>query len=1023
MGQDTLNDVLRHLRRLCEAEDTRDLHDSELLKRFLERHEETAFAILVGRHGPMVLGVCQRILHDSHAAEDAFQATFLVLVRRSAAIRKRGSVGSWLHGVAQRIALRARAQSAAQRDRIRRFDPIPRADTLDELSWQELRTVLDEEIGALAEKYRAPVVLCCLEGKSYDQAARELGWPKSSLANRLTQARGVLRERLVRRGIFLSAAALAAGLTERATGAALPALLTIHTVKAATLYSAGKITAGVSVSSQAITLAEEAMKGMFGFKAKIAAGFLTALILAGGAVLARHHAVGDGPRPEASKEKQAGDPGFPSKQLLGDADLKKPAADAKKPPNPSQVSFTYAGRVLNPDGKGLAGAKLYISGLTPGVIEYRQRAVSGADGAFRFTVRRDEFGDKGVVPPSRSPPERFVMIGATADECGAVALGASKAEERENLTLWLPAEEIVHGRFINLEGKPVAGVKVSASLWSGLADKNHKPLPYDIANQSDRYDWVRFLPYDEKRNVSVTDKEGSVTLRGLSRGWAYTLYISGPTVVNTQARLAARPQKSSMVPAAGVSMPNRPLPQLPLHGSTFTHVVLPCKPIQGVVRQLNSDKPLAGVNIGTQFTRDDDPESRTTTDQEGRYKLTGLPRGVHMLRVDPAANSPYLATEVSVNADQPGIEPVTFDIRLERRPAASGRVTDQATGKPVRAWVEYRPLAKNPNLKANPALATPRLWREYQPRTSTDKDGRFMLPALEGPGVLLIRSETDCSPARLAEADRMNGVADATDPELIDCRPLPARPGEWHAYRLIDVQKGRDIHVEIALASGITRPLILEFPDGKTHEATVLGLRPAAQDHGTAYYPDQPAAVTLDEGESRRLFVSSYDGRFAVLSLVSAKVTGPIRVKLKPTGAITGRVLDQDGKPIQGVSFQMFFDDGPGRPGVFIHGGSTVRLLTSTESKRKERTGGFRDKTMHAIFPYSTSEKTDDQGRFRLTGLLPDVPFDLKVQLVSEPDAKGQRFITAQLSIARPTVKPGETHDLGDLQAIQPPEK
>ncbi|HLN28755.1 MAG TPA: sigma-70 family RNA polymerase sigma factor [Gemmataceae bacterium] len=1023
MGQDTLNDVLRHLRRLCEAEDTRDLHDSELLKRFLERHEETAFAILVGRHGPMVLGVCQRILHDSHAAEDAFQATFLVLVRRSAAIRKRGSVGSWLHGVAQRIALRARAQSAAQRDRIRRFDPIPRADTLDELSWQELRTVLDEEIGALAEKYRAPVVLCCLEGKSYDQAARELGWPKSSLANRLTQARGVLRKRLVQRGIFLSAATLAAGLTERVTGAALPALLTIHTVKAATLYSAGKITAGVSVSSQAITLAEEVMKGMFGFKAKIAAGFLTALILAGGAVLARHHAVDDGPQPEASKEKQAGDPGFPSKQLLGDTDLKKPAADAKKPPNPSQVSFTYAGRVLNPDGKGLAGAKLYISGLTPGVIEYRQRAVSGADGAFRFTVRRDEFGDKGVVPPSRSPPERFVMIGATADECGAVALGASKAEERENLTLWLPAEEVVHGRFLTLEGKPVAGVKVSASLWSGQADKDHKPLPYDLPFQPGRHDLIRLVPSDEKRNVAVSDKDGSVTLHGLGRGWAYTLYISGPTVVNMQARLDARPQKSSMVGATGISPPNRPPPQLPLYGSTFTHAVLPSKPIQGVVREMNSDKPLAGVGVGTQFTRDDDPQAQTTTDQEGRYKLIGLPPGVHTLRVDPAANSPYLATEVRVNADQPGIEPVNFDIRLERRPAVSGRVTDQATGKPLKAWVEHRPLAKNLNLKTNAALATPRFGGQYQPMTSTDKDGRFMLPVLEGPGMLLIRSETDYPPARLAEADRMDGVADAADPELIDCRPLPAWPGEWHAYRFICVQKKRDIHVEIALAPGIRRPLLLEFPDGKAHGATVLGLRSAAQDSRTSYYPDERPTVILDAGETRRLFLSSHDGQFAVSSLVSTKEAGPIRVKLKPTGTITGRVLDQDGKPIQGASFQMFFDDGPGRPGVFVYMSSIHRLLTSAESKRKERTSGFRDLTMQAMFPYSIPGQTDDQGRFRITGLLPDVPFDLKVQLLGQPNTKGERFVTAQVSIARPTVKPGKTCDLGDLRAIQPPEK
>jgi RNA polymerase sigma factor (sigma-70 family) len=225
MAQNTLHDMLRHLRGLCETEAGRDLDDGELLRRFLARREETAFAILVQRHGPMVLGVCRRVLKDAHAAEDAFQAAFLVLVRRSASIRKRGSLSSWLYRVALRIALRARARETAQRIRERRCVEMPRGEVLDELTWQELRTILDEEIGSLPERYRAPVVLCYLEGKSYEQAARELGWPKSSLASRLAQARGVLCRRLARRGIALSAAALAAGLAERAAGAAVPALL------------------------------------------------------------------------------------------------------------------------------------------------------------------------------------------------------------------------------------------------------------------------------------------------------------------------------------------------------------------------------------------------------------------------------------------------------------------------------------------------------------------------------------------------------------------------------------------------------------------------------------------------------------------------------------------------------------------------------------------------------------------------------------------------------------------------------
>src|SRR5690242_1354702 len=136
MPAETPGDLLHHLPRLWAAEAVRDLTDGELLERFLARREETAFAILVQRHGPMVLGLCRRVLADSHFAEDAFQAVFLVLARRAASIRKRASLANWLHGVARRVALRARAQAAARRGRERRPQEIPQADVLDELTWR-----------------------------------------------------------------------------------------------------------------------------------------------------------------------------------------------------------------------------------------------------------------------------------------------------------------------------------------------------------------------------------------------------------------------------------------------------------------------------------------------------------------------------------------------------------------------------------------------------------------------------------------------------------------------------------------------------------------------------------------------------------------------------------------------------------------------------------------------------------------------------------------------------------------------
>src|SRR5262245_39349181 len=150
-----LDAVLRHLRKLAEAQAARELSDAELLDRFRSRREESAFSLLVQRHGPMVLGVCQRVLFNLHDAEDAFPASFLVLANQARLVRQRGSLGSWLHGVAQRVALKARTRSARRRAHENRATVMPHPEPLDELTWQELRTVLDEELSRLPEKYRA----------------------------------------------------------------------------------------------------------------------------------------------------------------------------------------------------------------------------------------------------------------------------------------------------------------------------------------------------------------------------------------------------------------------------------------------------------------------------------------------------------------------------------------------------------------------------------------------------------------------------------------------------------------------------------------------------------------------------------------------------------------------------------------------------------------------------------------------------------------------------------------------------
>jgi RNA polymerase sigma-70 factor (ECF subfamily) len=184
--------------------------DRELLERFVIARQESAFAVLVGRHGADVLRVCRRVLRNEHDAEDVLQATFLVLLRKAAFLPWQESIKHWLQTVALRLALQARTGDGRRRDRegvpLTQIEEEPSGledETLVEVARRELRLILDEELGRLPEKYRAPVVLCYLEGKTNEQAAGELGWPTGSMSRRLARARALLHDRLSRRGLVL----------------------------------------------------------------------------------------------------------------------------------------------------------------------------------------------------------------------------------------------------------------------------------------------------------------------------------------------------------------------------------------------------------------------------------------------------------------------------------------------------------------------------------------------------------------------------------------------------------------------------------------------------------------------------------------------------------------------------------------------------------------------------------------------------------------------------------------------------
>jgi RNA polymerase sigma factor (sigma-70 family) len=271
--------VLGSLRTLFGVGTVGGMMDGQLLEQFLSRRDEAAaeaaFAALVAFHGPMVWDVCRGILCDAHAAEDAFQATFLVLVRRAGSIRRRDAVGPWLHGVARRIAVRARAVAARRRLREGQEQEKMATSEPDPTRGEQFEA-LHEEVDRLAEKYRAPLVLCYFEGRTHAEAARLLRCPVGTVSVRLSRARELLRARLTRRAVVLPAAVAVATLGRAGTASAMPAGLADSTIKAAMHLAAGKVmTAGAVPASVAQLVGGEMRTMIFTKWTLVAAGLLT----------------------------------------------------------------------------------------------------------------------------------------------------------------------------------------------------------------------------------------------------------------------------------------------------------------------------------------------------------------------------------------------------------------------------------------------------------------------------------------------------------------------------------------------------------------------------------------------------------------------------------------------------------------------------------------------------------------------------------------------------------------------------
>lgn len=379
MSYGPLGGVIRQFRRYAGVQLDGSCSDCQILTRFLQDGDELAFETIVRRHGPMVLGVCRRILQNHHDAEDAFQATFLVLGRKAGTIKPRSMLGNWLHGVAYRTALKARA-ARARRQTHERVAGGSRSVEETHEAWNELRLILDRELGHLPDKYRLPIILCDLEGKTHTETAKLLGWPKGTVSTRLIRGRSLLGRRLSRCGVVLSSQALLFLLSEQGATACVPSYLVSGTVKAGLCFAARE--AGVSdvISANVLTLTEGVLNSM----ARTKLGIATLVVLMGGIC---GLAIGMQPQVSRTEGAAAGNPQLDDKKSQSFSQGAPKIAEKQEKRYKIEcivVQVDPAGEDLGENGKGR------IIGEPTIVISENQEGSFLSGGAYPFDASNEK---------------------------------------------------------------------------------------------------------------------------------------------------------------------------------------------------------------------------------------------------------------------------------------------------------------------------------------------------------------------------------------------------------------------------------------------------------------------------------------------------------------------------------------------------------------------------------------------------------------------------------------------------------
>ncbi len=524
---------------------------------------DLAFAALVGRHGPMVLGVCRRILGDPDLAEDAFQATFLILARRGRAVRDRDALAPWLHRVARRVATRARVRADRLRGRERLEAREVAVKHPDRVEGLEIRAIIDEEVDALGDHQRLPVILCCLEGLTHEEASARLAWPVGTVKSRLARGRLRLQARLARRGVTPGVAA--ASILNEPAEAAVPAALVDATVRLV-VGSSGLGAVAAAVPAGVAFLVREEVGSMIAWKLRWIAG---SLLGAGGSAALVGWAVAAGPAPATQEPRPT------------------PATPGALPP-PGRPPAVGTGRallrVVDPAGRPVANAQVDLR--DPGRILRPQPGRTDAEG--RYTATGLPAGYAIIVDVAALDRS----LGATAEIPGADEAGPDRRVQEIRLG---PLVALA-GRVVDDEGRPITDPAIT--LHRNVADPTHRGRSFGV-------------PVATSKKPQIA---GLYSFSGLIAGATYSTSIEarGYTRAST-GHIEARPGRTNDLGDTVLIVANQAVDGVVVdsRGKPVAKVNVG---LSRTERTLSLDAP-AGA---TWFV---------DTDASGRFHLSGLPRG------------------------------------------------------------------------------------------------------------------------------------------------------------------------------------------------------------------------------------------------------------------------------------------------------------------------------------------------------------------------------------------------------------